>query len=84
MVEEYQGIVPPSPRGEEYCDASSKTHINNDPAQYYDYALSNILVYHLHDYIATNILKQDPNNYNHFGNKAVRRLFEKHHAARLK
>jgi len=71
LVEKYQGIVPPSPRGEEYCDASSKTHINNDPAQYYDYALSSILVYHLHNYIATNILKQDPNNCNYYGSKKV-------------
>ena len=71
LVEKYQGIVPPSPRSEEYCDASSKTHINNDPAQYYDYALSSILVYHLHNYIATNILKQDPNNCNYFGSTEI-------------
>ncbi|NIR50986.1 M2 family metallopeptidase [candidate division KSB1 bacterium] len=71
LVETYQGIVPPSPRGEDYCDAASKTHINNDPAQYYDYALSNILVYHLHDYIAKNILKQDPRNCNYYGNEDV-------------
>ncbi len=31
-VEKFQGIVPPSVRGEEYCDAATKTHINNDPA----------------------------------------------------
>lgn len=71
LVEKYQGIVPPSPRGEAYCDAASKTHINNDPAQYYDYALSNILVYHLHDYIAKNVLKQNPRNCNYYGNEKV-------------
>src|SRR5690606_23905310 len=41
----FQGIVPPSPRGEEYFDAGSKTHINDDPAQYYDYAMSNVLLF---------------------------------------
>ena len=44
IEKKYQGIVPPTERGEEYCDAASKTHINNDAAQYYDYAMSNIFV----------------------------------------
>jgi len=70
-VEKYQGIVPPSPRGAEYCDAATKTHINDDAAQYYDYALSCVLKFHLHDYIAREILKQDPRNCNYAGNKAV-------------
>ncbi|MFQ5708616.1 MAG: M2 family metallopeptidase [bacterium] len=70
-VEKFQGIVPPSPRGEEYCDAASKTHINNDPAQYYDYALSCVLKFHLHDYIAKHILHQDPHNCNYYGHKEV-------------
>jgi peptidyl-dipeptidase A len=70
-VEKYQGIVPPSPRGSEYCDAATKTHINDDAAQYYDYALSCVLKFHLHDYIAREILKQDPRNCNYAGNKAV-------------
>lgn len=70
-VEKYQGIVPPSPRGEEFCDAATKTHINDDPAQYYDYALSCILKFHLHDYIARKILNQDPRNCNYYGNKKV-------------
>ena len=34
LAKKYQGMVPPSERGEEYCDAASKTHINNDAAQY--------------------------------------------------
>lgn len=70
-VAKYQGIVPPVPRGEEYCDAASKTHINNDPAQYYDYALSCVLKFHLHDYIARKILNQDPRNCNYYGSKEV-------------
>ncbi len=66
---EYQGIVPPAERGEEYCDATSKTHINNDPAQYYDYAISYVLLFQFHDYIAKNILKQDPHSTNYWGSK---------------
>lgn len=70
-VEKYQGIVPPSPRDEEYCDAASKTHINNDPAQYYDYAVAKLLQYQFHDYICKNILKTSPHNANYYNNKAV-------------
>ncbi len=71
LVKKYQGIVPPSERGEEFCDAATKTHINDDPAQYYDYALSYILLFQVHDYISKNILKQDPHATNYFGNKEV-------------
>ena len=71
LKKKYQGIVPPSERGEEYCDAASKTHINNDAAQYYDYAMSNILLFQFHDHIATKILKQDPHATNYYGNKEV-------------
>ncbi len=69
LKEKYQGIVAPTERGEEYCDAASKTHINNDAAQYYDYALSYAILFQLHDHIAKNILKEDPHATNYFGNK---------------
>ncbi len=67
----YQGIVPPTERGGDFCDAASKTHINNDAAQYYDYALSFALLFQLHDHIATNILEQDPRATNYYGNKDI-------------
>jgi peptidyl-dipeptidase A len=67
----YQGIVPPTDRGEEYCDAATKTHINDDPAQYYDYALSFVLLFQVHDHIAKEILHQDPHRTNYYGNKEV-------------
>jgi peptidyl-dipeptidase A len=69
LVQKYQGIAPPTARGEEYCDAASKTHINDDAAQYYDYAISYILLYQVHDHIARNILKQDPRNCNYAGSR---------------
>ncbi len=71
LKKRYQGIVPPEPRDETYCDAASKTHINNDAAQYYDYALSYVQLFQLHDFIATKILHQDPRATNYYGNKAV-------------
>jgi peptidyl-dipeptidase A len=70
-VAKYQGIAPPEPRGENYCDAATKTHINDDPAQYYDYALAYIIKYQLHMHIAKKILKQDPRACSYYGNKEV-------------
>ena len=71
LAKKYQGMVPPTDRGEEFNDAASKTHINNDAAQYYDYAVSYILLFQFHDHIAKNILKQDPHATNYFGSKEV-------------
>ncbi len=71
LKKRFQGIVPPAPRGEEFCDAASKTHINNDAAQYYDYAISYILLFQFHHTIATRILHQNPHATNYYGNKEV-------------
>ncbi|QMU28482.1 M2 family metallopeptidase [Adhaeribacter radiodurans] len=71
LAQQYQGIVPPNERSDKYADATTKTHINDDPAQYYDYALSFVILFQLHDHIATKILKQDPHATNYYGNKEV-------------
>jgi peptidyl-dipeptidase A len=69
LVRKYQGISPPDQRGEEYCDAATKTHINNDAAQYYDYSISNVLLFMFHDHISKEILRQDPHATNYWGSK---------------
>ncbi|MDF7811908.1 M2 family metallopeptidase [Hymenobacter sp. YC55] len=71
LAKKYQGIVPPTTRGEQYLDPATKTHINDDPAQYYDYALSYVILFQLHDHIAKKILKQDPHATNYYGSKEV-------------
>ncbi len=71
LVRRYQGIAPPAPRGEQFADALTKTHINDDPAQYYDYALSFALLFQLHTHIAQNILRQDPHDTDYFGSTAT-------------
>ena len=71
LVARYQGVAPPAARGEQWADALTKTHINDDPAQYYDYALSYALLFQLHNHIARNILKQDPHDTDYHGNKQV-------------
>lgn len=77
LARKYQGIIPPSERGESFCDAATKTHINDDAAQYYDYALSYVILYQLHNHIAKNILKQDPRATNYFGNKEIGTFLKK-------
>lgn len=67
LKKKFQGIVPPYERGSVYNDAATKTHINDDAAQYYDYALSNVLLFQLHEHIATNILDQDVYATNYYG-----------------
>ncbi|HEX7338147.1 MAG TPA: M2 family metallopeptidase [Gemmatimonadales bacterium] len=71
LARKYQGIVPPGPRDERWADALTKTHINDDPAQYYDYAMSYALLFQLHDHIARQILHQDPHNSDYYGSREV-------------
>jgi peptidyl-dipeptidase A len=71
LCKQYQGMVPPTARDENYLDPATKTHINDDPAQYYDYALSYIILFQLHDHIARKILHQDPHATNYYGSQEV-------------
>jgi len=71
IASRYQGIVPPTARGEEYADPLTKTHINDNPAFYYSYAVAQALLFQLHDHIARDILKQDPHDTDYFGHKEV-------------
>jgi peptidyl-dipeptidase A len=71
LASRYQRIRPPSPRGEEYCDACTKPDIIENAAQYYDHALASLIRYQLHDYIARQILRQDPHDCNYYGNREV-------------
>lgn len=71
IVGQYQGIAPPGDRPESLCDAATKTHINDDPAQYYDYAIGTVLKFQLHNHIAREILKADPRECDYYGNAKV-------------
>ena len=67
LKKNYQGIVPPTDRDEAFTDAASKTHINNDAAQYYDYAISFVLLFQMHQHISEQVLHQPPSKTNYFG-----------------
>ncbi|HYE97169.1 MAG TPA: M2 family metallopeptidase [Rubricoccaceae bacterium] len=74
-VREFQGIAPPDAAraaiGAAFNDAATKTHVNDDPAQYYDYALSFVLLFQLHDHIAREILDENPRNTNYYGRREI-------------
>jgi hypothetical protein len=70
-------VQAPKARGEELCDACTKTHINDDPAQYYDYALASLIKFQLHDHICTKILKQDVRACDYSGNQDVGKFLQK-------
>ncbi len=59
-VRDFQGIEPPAPRGEEFCDAVTKVHISSTPGYYANYAVATVIRYQLLDHIARNILHQPP------------------------
>jgi peptidyl-dipeptidase A len=70
-VEEFQGVAPPSPRGEDFCDPATKTHIDDTPAYYYSYAIATVLKFQLHDHIAGRILHEDPRRCSYAGRSEV-------------
>jgi peptidyl-dipeptidase A len=70
-VRKFQGVEPPSERGEEWCDAATKTHIDDTPCYYYSYAIAQVFKYQLNDYIARHILHQPPRSCNYSNNKEV-------------
>jgi peptidyl-dipeptidase A len=70
-VRDFQGIEPPSSRGEEYCDAATKTHINDNPCYYPAYAFATVLKFQLHEHIAGKILRQSPQSCNYSGSRQV-------------
>ena len=72
----YQGIAPPEARGEDHCDPATKTHIIDDPAQYYDYAISYVILHQLHRYICREILQQDVRAANYYGSTATGRYLQ--------
>ena len=79
-VERYQGIEAPrgsASRGEEWCDAATKTHINDNPCYYYSYAIASVLKFQLHDHIARKILHQTPQNCDYAGNREVGAFLQK-------
>lgn len=70
-VAHYQGIAPPAPRDERWCDPATVPEIEVDPATHYDRALACILLFQLHDHIARNVLREDVHDTSYAGRRDV-------------
>jgi peptidyl-dipeptidase A len=70
-VRDFQGIEPPEPRSEQWCDAATKTHINSVPCYYANYAIATVIRFQLHEHIAKTILHQPPQSCNYAGRTEV-------------
>ncbi len=80
-VREFQGVEPPSARGEEFCDAATKTHINDNPCYYPAYAVATVLKFQFHEHIARKILRQPLQSCSYAGSREagdfLRRVMQK-------
>ncbi len=63
----YQGLAPPTPRGEDHCDPAALPHISEEPARIFDLAISQVVGHQLHRYISRQILQQDVHEANYRG-----------------
>jgi peptidyl-dipeptidase A len=71
LTAQYQGIAPPSPRDERWCDAAADPDLVDHPGESYDHALACVLAFALHDHIARKILYQDTHDTDYFGRRDV-------------
>jgi peptidyl-dipeptidase A len=75
-VGRFQGVQAPRARADELCDACTKTHIDDYPAKYYDYALASLIKFQLHDHICSKLLKQDVRSCDYSGSQEVGRFLQ--------
>jgi peptidyl-dipeptidase A len=71
LAAQYQGIAPPSPRDERWCDAAADPYLVDHPGDAYDRALACVLAFEMHDHIARKILYQDPHDTDYAGKRNV-------------
>jgi peptidyl-dipeptidase A len=71
LCAQWQGIAPPSPRDERWCDAAADTGIVDAPGDAYDHALACVLLFQVHDHIARRILYEDPHDTDYWGRREV-------------
>ncbi|MBL8859047.1 MAG: M2 family metallopeptidase [Planctomycetes bacterium] len=56
---QYQGIAPPAPRDERWCDPAAIESLFRAPAEGYDRALQEVIAFELYDHVARKLLDRD-------------------------
>ena len=72
----YQGVIPASERGEDFCDPAAQPRILAPAGRAYDKVLGQVIAHQLHRYICREILDQDVRQANYFGNARVGRYLQ--------
>jgi peptidyl-dipeptidase A len=67
----HQGIAPPFPRDERWCDACAVERVIDEPAASFDDAIAIVMLFQLHDHIARKILDVDPHDADYHGRRDV-------------
>ncbi len=74
----YQGLrLEAHGASKDVCAPATNEHLLLHPGKYCSYALATLMKYQLHEYIAENILHQDPFECSYFGNPAVGKFLKK-------
>lgn len=71
LAARYQGIAPPSPRDERWCDAAAAPDLVDHPGDAYEQAFACVLAFELHDHIARKILYQEPHDTDYYGRRDI-------------
>lgn len=67
----FQRIITEDDRSDNACDGLSKRHLTMSPGYYHNYAIATIVKYQLYEHICNNVVYQDPNDSNFFGERRV-------------
>ncbi|MDZ4774471.1 MAG: M2 family metallopeptidase [Planctomycetota bacterium] len=67
----FEGIAPPAPRDERWCDPAAEARLFTAPAQGYDDAFAELIAFELYDHIARKLLDGDPRDVDIYGRKEV-------------
>jgi predicted DCC family thiol-disulfide oxidoreductase YuxK len=78
-VRKFQGIEPPAARGEEFCDAATKTHINDTRPIIIPTPSPRVLKFQLHDHIRGENSPAAPATLQLRRNKQVGAFLRRHH-----
>jgi peptidyl-dipeptidase A len=66
-----EGIAPPAPRDERWCDPAAEPGLFRAPAQGYDDAVAHVIAFELYDHIARKLLDADVHDVDFYGRRAV-------------
>lgn len=71
LVARWEGIAPPSPRDERWCDPAAHENLFAAAATGYDEAFATVIAFEIHDHVARKLLDADAHAVDLFGRRDV-------------